>query len=74
MYGKPLVYLAGYRHHVGFYAFPTVHEAFKQELSSYKHGKGSVQFPFDQSLPTDLIVKLVHFRIEENRLSIQNKK
>lgn len=62
----PLVYFAGYKNHIGFYATPTGHSAFKKELSNYKEGKGSVQFPIDQPLPLDLIRRIVKFRVEEN--------
>ena len=64
--GKPLVYFAGYEHHVGFYATPTGHEAFAKELAPYKQGKGSVQFPNDEKLPLQLIEKIVKFRVKEN--------
>lgn len=63
---KPLVYFAGYTQHIGFYATPTGHEAFNKELSIYKQGKGSVQFPLDKPIPYDLIERIVRFRIEEN--------
>lgn len=66
--GKPLVYMAGYRQHIGFYATPSGHEAFRVELAAYKKGKGSVQFPLDQPLPDDLIRRMVRFRAEENRI------
>ncbi|HCR55948.1 TPA: hypothetical protein DIV49_03165, partial [Candidatus Saccharibacteria bacterium] len=46
---KPLVYFGGFAHHTGFYATPNGHEAFKEEFSKYKQGKGSVQFPLDQA-------------------------
>ena len=42
-----LVYFAGYKKHIGFYATPTGHAAFKKELAVYKEGKGSVQFPIN---------------------------
>lgn len=64
---KPLVYFAGYKNHIGFYATPTGHEAFIKELSKYKQGKGSVQFPLDEPLPLDLIRKMVEFRVKENK-------
>lgn len=64
--GKPLVYFAAFKRHIGFYATPTGHRAFKEELSAYKQGKGSVQFPLDQPLPLDLIKRIVLFRVEEN--------
>lgn len=64
--GKPLVYYAGYKHHIGFYATPTGHTEFAEELSRYKQGKGSVQFPLDEPLPLDLIQRIVIFRVGEN--------
>lgn len=60
--GKPLVYFAGYKNHVGFYATPTGHEAFKDDLAKYKQGKGSVQFPNTEPLPVDLVRRIVRFR------------
>lgn len=64
--GKPLVYYAGYKQHIGFYATPTGHTEFAQELSRFKQGKGSVQFPLDEPLPLDLIQRIVIFRVGEN--------
>lgn len=64
--GKPLVYFAGYKNHVGFYATPNGHKQFAKELSAYKQGKGSVQFPINQPMPLKLIEEMVKFRIEEN--------
>jgi uncharacterized protein YdhG (YjbR/CyaY superfamily) len=50
---------------VGFYPTPTGTEAFKEELSRFKSGKGSVQFPLGQPLPEDLIRRMVEFRVAE---------
>lgn len=71
--GKPLVYFAGYKHHIGFYATPTGHESFKDALSIYKQGKGSVQFPLDQEIPYELITEIVKFRVDANNKSIKPK-
>jgi uncharacterized protein YdhG (YjbR/CyaY superfamily) len=60
--GKPLVYFAAFPKHIGFYATPNGHEAFKAEFAPYKQGKGSVQFPLDHPFPTDLIRRVVLFR------------
>ncbi len=65
LHGKPLLYFAGYTHHIGFYATPSGHSAFETELRTYKQGKGSVQFPLDQPLPLDLIRRIVLFRVED---------
>jgi len=64
--GKSLVYFAGYKNHVGFYPVPSGIKAFKKELSQYKTGKGSVQFPIDKPVPHDLVKKIVIFRVKEN--------
>lgn len=65
LHGKPLVYFAAFKSHIGFYATPTGHEAFAQELSTYKQGKGSVQFPLTDHLPLNLIERIILFRKEE---------
>jgi uncharacterized protein YdhG (YjbR/CyaY superfamily) len=64
--GKHLVHFAGYARHVGLYPTPSGLEAFQEDLKPYKVGKGSVQFPLDQPLPTDLIRCIVEFRVAEN--------
>jgi uncharacterized protein YdhG (YjbR/CyaY superfamily) len=64
--GKHLVHFAGYAKHIGFYPVPSGIEAFEEELTPYKRGKGSVQFPLDRPLPTDLIRRIVEFRLQEN--------
>jgi uncharacterized protein YdhG (YjbR/CyaY superfamily) len=64
---KPLVYFAGYKNHVGLYATPSAHGQFSIELSNYKQGKGSVQFPINQPIPYELIRRIVEFKKEENQ-------
>ena len=66
--GKPLVYFGGFKRHIGFYATPSGHAEFKNELSKYKQGRGSVQFPLDEPIPFDLIGQIVEFRVKENEL------
>lgn len=73
-YNGVLVYFAGYKNHIGFYGTPTGHEAFKKELSIYKSGKGSVQFPLDKPLPLKLITRIVKFRVKQNEDKIGTKK
>ncbi len=62
-----LVHFAAFKNHIGFYPVPSGIEAFKKELSVYKGGKGSVQFPLDEPMPLDLITKVVEFRMKENQ-------
>lgn len=69
---RPLVYFAAYKNHIGFYATPTGHKQFSKELSKYRQGKGSVQFPLDKAIPIDLIKRIVEFRAQENLLKFKN--
>jgi len=63
--GKHLVYFAAFAHHIGFYPTGSGTAAFKDEITSYKSAKGSIQFPLDQPMPTDLIRRIVEFRVSE---------
>src|SRR4030043_417649 len=65
--GKNLVHFAAFKNHIGFYPIPSGIEAFKKELSPYKQGKGSVQFPLDKPIPFNLVEKIVIFRVKENQ-------
>jgi len=64
--GRHLVHFAGYAKHIGFYPIPSGMVAFQEELAAYKQGKGSAQFPLSQPMPTDLIRRIVEFRVAEN--------
>lgn len=65
---RPLLYFAGYPHHIGLYATPNGHEAFAKEFSVYKQGKGSVQFPHNLPLPTDLVRRVVEYRLSHKNI------
>lgn len=65
LHKKPLVYFAAFKNHIGFYALPSGNVAFQIELSKYKVGKGSIQFPLEHEIPYDLIAQIVEFRVHE---------
>lgn len=69
-----LVHFAAFQNHIGFYALPSGNEAFQKELSAYKTGKGSIQFPVNEPLPESLITKIVKFRVQENMAKAEMKK
>ncbi|PWG78489.1 iron chaperone [Pararcticibacter amylolyticus] len=62
-----LVHFAAFKNHIGFYPTPAGTETFAEELSVFKTGKGSVQFPLDQPMPLDLIKRIVQFRIKQQQ-------
>jgi uncharacterized protein YdhG (YjbR/CyaY superfamily) len=61
-----LVHFAAFKEHIGFYPVPTGIEAFKDELSVYEGGKGSIKFSLDEPIPYGLIGRIVKFRVKEN--------
>ncbi|TGM37373.1 iron chaperone [Leptospira biflexa] len=69
-----LVHFAAFKKHLGFYSLPTGNQKFIKEIKKYKHGKGSIQFQYDEPIPYDLIRKIVQFRIKENELNLKKKR
>ncbi len=61
-----LVHFAAFAKHIGFFPTSTGISRFRRELSRYKGGRGSVQFPLDQPIPYQLITRIVRFRVKEN--------
>lgn len=42
-------------------------EPFRMEVTEYKTGKDTIQFPYDQPLPTALVRKIATYRAEQVR-------
>jgi uncharacterized protein YdhG (YjbR/CyaY superfamily) len=64
--GRYLVYLAGWQKHISLYPVTAgLAQAFKKEIAPHRSGKGTLQFPLDKPMPTDLIRRIVKFRVEE---------
>lgn len=62
----PLVFFAGYEHHVGLYPVDPATDKHAKGLERYMSGKATVRFPIGQPLPVTLITKLVKARVKEN--------
>lgn len=79
-YGMPayyqfgnLVYFAAHKNHIGFYPTAEAIESFVAYLTDYKCSKGTIQFPFHEPLPVDLITKIVQFRVASNTSKAKNR-
>lgn len=70
--GKYLIYFAGFKNHISVYPAPRGAQEFKEELSRYAGGKGTVQFPLDKSIPYGLITRIVKFKLKENLAKAKN--
>jgi uncharacterized protein YdhG (YjbR/CyaY superfamily) len=64
--GKYLVYFAAFKKHIGFFGAPRGNAEFKEDLSIYESGQGTLKFPLAKPLPLELISKIVKFRVNEN--------
>ncbi|GBF43556.1 hypothetical protein LPTSP2_28570 [Leptospira ellinghausenii] len=69
-----LVHFAAFKNHIGFYALPSGNNKFQKEISKFKSGKGSIQFPIAEPMPDELIRKIVRFRIKENETKEKKNK
>lgn len=65
--GKNLIHFAAFQKHIGLYPAPREAAEFKDELSAYEGGKGTVQFPLDRPIPYDLISRIVKFKAKTRR-------
>ncbi len=59
-----ILHFASHHLHFGFYPGPGAIEAFKEELKPYETSKGAIKFAYGKPLPTDLILKIIHFNVE----------
>ena len=64
--GKYLIYFAAFKKHIGLYPAPRGIAEFKEALSLYQTGKGTMRFQLDKPIPFNLISKIVKFRVKEN--------
>ena len=69
--GRILAYYAGWKSHIGFYPPVSGDEQLIKEAGPYANEKGNLLFPHDQSLPLDLIRRIVLHRVA---LSARGKK
>jgi uncharacterized protein YdhG (YjbR/CyaY superfamily) len=72
--GRYLVYFAGWKTHIAFYGAPRGNAKFKEDLSAYETGQGTLKFPLAETLPLDLVTKIVKFRAAENLERTDKKK
>lgn len=60
-----LFVFAGHRHHASFVFSPSTRKAFAAQLHGFKTGKGSVQLPYDRSVPRELLTEMIQYRTRE---------
>ena len=58
---------AAYKAHVSFGPGEATMEHFAKELAKYKTGKGTMQIPYDEPVPEDLVRRMAEYYITEVR-------
>lgn len=61
--GKNVFHFAAFKSHIGLYPGSAAIEVFAPRLAGYKTSKGTIQVPFDQELPLELIGDLLRFNV-----------
>lgn len=64
-YERILFTAAAHKHHVSLHPTPAAIRAFASELSSFKTSEGTIQFPFDEPLPVELIRDIAAYRVKD---------
>jgi uncharacterized protein YdhG (YjbR/CyaY superfamily) len=61
-----LLCYAAFKNHVSIFPGPETIVAFEKRLKKYHTSKGTIQFPLESPLPTDLIGEIVKYRLKQN--------
>ena len=67
------IMIGSFKNHVGIYPYPTTILHFEKELSQFKQGKGSIQFPLNEPIPKKLIKRMVKYRKKEIEKELKQK-
>jgi uncharacterized protein YdhG (YjbR/CyaY superfamily) len=63
--GTILFMFSAHKSHVNVVFTPSTREAFAGVLTGFETGKGSVQLPYGSTVPDDLLLRMMAFRIRE---------
>ncbi len=76
-YGMPtftqngnLVYFGAFKNHIGFYPRPKGVPEFEAELAHFDGPPSTIQFPHSSPLPIDLITRIVKYRANKIKKSV----
>lgn len=64
--GRNLVHFAANKKHLGLYPGDEAVAFFAEELKAYKTSKGTIQLPYSEELPLELIAKIALWCYEKN--------
>lgn len=62
--GHNIVHFAANQKHIGIYAGPEAVLEFARELKPYKTSKGTIQIPYEEPLPLELLARIAAWCLE----------
>lgn len=69
-----LVYFAAWKEHIGLYPPISGDKALEKAVARYAGPKGNLQFPLDESIPYDLIERIVKLRVKQDEAKAAAKR
>lgn len=69
-----LVYFAAWKNHIGLYPPISGDEVLEKALAKYAGPKGNLQFPLNETIPFNLIRRIVQLRLKQNTAKAAEKK
>jgi len=72
--GKPLIYYAAFKDHIGVYPVPKAEGKLLEEIKKYQTGVGTMHFLLDEPIPINLIKEIVNLRKKQIFSGGQNGK
>jgi uncharacterized protein YdhG (YjbR/CyaY superfamily) len=65
--GRTLVHFAGWGKHISIYPTPDDLSTLEPQITPYVAGRGTLKFPNAEPLPLELIEKVAHVLVAQNR-------
>lgn len=62
---KLVVYIAGFKNHIGMYPGRTLSAEYNELAAAYAHGKSTTRFAVDQPVPKEIVQAFIAIRISE---------
>lgn len=63
--GVIMLMMSAHKAHASVAFTPSTRESFAAELGAFSTGKGSITLPYDHDIPTDLLGRMVRYRVRE---------
>ena len=65
--GRPLLYFAGWKHHISVYPAPAGDEALERRLGPYRSAKSTLKFPLSKPVPYYLIAQVAGLSLRQRQ-------